>query len=267
VANLGFLVLLGLLIYRRPSSRLLEGLSILNIFGVLFATTSGLGMVFSLVVMPQIRSQNRISVYLSFYCLACVALLLNVAWQRMATTRRGMHLANGLLILLLVAAIWEQHPSQCRPDLAGIKPRWQKDARFVGRIESLLPPKAMVYQFPYMAYPESPRVAGLDSYQTLRFYLHSDTLRWSAGAMKGREADRWQQQIAELPLSEQLKAISAAGFAGIQVSRLGYADHGEEIERQLGQLLGIEPVVDNETDSFFPLPAPPGPGESIRLGR
>ncbi len=188
VANVGFLVLLSLLIYRKPVSRLLEGLSILNIFGILLGTTGGLGMVFSLIVIPQIRSQNRISVFLSFYSLACVALLLHLVWQRMATTRRGMHMANGLLIGLVIAAMWEQHPSQCRPDYVGIKPRWRKDARFVAQIESVLPPKAMVFQLPYMAYPESPRVGGLDSYQTLRFYLHSNTLRRSAGAMKGAKA-------------------------------------------------------------------------------
>jgi phosphoglycerol transferase len=255
VANAGFLVLLSLLIYRKPVSRLLEGLSILNIFGILLGTTGGLGMVFSLIVIPQIRSQNRISVFLSFYSLACVALLLHMFWQRMATTRRGLHMANGALIILVLAALWEQHPSQCRPDYIGIKRRWSQDARFVARIESAVPPKAMIFQLPYMAYPESPRVAWLDSYQTLRFYLHSDTLRWSAGAMRGREGDRWQQQIASLPLPDQLKAITAAGFAGIQINRLGYADHGEEIEEQLRDLLGVESIGDNDTDCFFPLPA------------
>ena len=34
VANIGFVALLGMLLYRKPVSRLLEGLSILNIFGI-----------------------------------------------------------------------------------------------------------------------------------------------------------------------------------------------------------------------------------------
>ncbi len=94
VANIGFLVLLGLLLYRRPTSRLLEGLSVLNVFGILFATVGGLGMIFSLLITPQIRSQNRISVYLSFFSIICVAVLLQALWNRFATTTS----ANGHLM-------------------------------------------------------------------------------------------------------------------------------------------------------------------------
>ena len=41
LANLGLVVLLGLLLHRKPVPRLLEGLSVLNIFGILLATTGG----------------------------------------------------------------------------------------------------------------------------------------------------------------------------------------------------------------------------------
>ena len=57
-ANVGLLVLLGLLIYRKPVSRLLEGLSMLNIFGILLATTGGLGRgVQPARLRPQILAQ------------------------------------------------------------------------------------------------------------------------------------------------------------------------------------------------------------------
>lgn len=253
VANIGLIVLLGLLLYRRPVSDVLAGLSILNVFGILLGTVGGLGALFSLLVAAQIRSQNRISVFLSFYSLACVAVLLAAAWQRLATTRWRQHLPNGLLILLVLAALWDQHSPRCRHDFAGVKRRWSQDAEFVAAIEKTVPAAAMIFQLPYISYPESPPVGRLESYSNLRFYLHSSTLRWSGGAMRGRESDAWQQHVLTLPPAEQLAALAAAGFAGIQVSRLGYDDLGQQVEAQLRQQLGVEPLVSPSGDeAFFP---------------
>lgn len=275
VANVGFLALLGILIYRRPVARVLEGLSILNVFGILLGTVGGLGVLFSVLVMPQLRGQNRISVFLSFCSLACVAVLLEAAWRRLSTTRLRQYLASGLLILLVGFAMWEQHPYQCRPDYLGVKTQWDEDAAFVSAVESSLPEGAMIYQVPYVSYPESPPVGLLEPYTNLRYYLHSSKLRWSGGAMRGREADQWQKQIAAWPLGEQLQAIAAAGFAGIQVNRAGYDDFGESIEQQLREQLGVEPIVGpGENESFFPLPAAgqavaqcPEPGAAVSAAR
>ena len=96
LANIGFVVLLGLLLHRKPIPRLLEGLSVLTIFGVLFGTMGGLGMLFNLLVTPQIRSQNRISIFLSFCCLACLAFLLQLGWARWATSRKRKLLLTGM---------------------------------------------------------------------------------------------------------------------------------------------------------------------------
>ncbi len=96
VANLGFLALLGMLLYRKPLPKLLESLSVLNLWGILFATTGGLGMIFSMIVMPQLRSQNRVSVFLAFYSLLCVAFFLSLIWRRYGSSRAGQRLMSAL---------------------------------------------------------------------------------------------------------------------------------------------------------------------------
>lgn len=251
-ANVGLLVLLGVLLYRRrPVPPVLEGLSILNASGILLGTVGGLGAVFSLLVATQIRSQNRISVCISFFSLACLALLLDAAWQRLASTRWRQHLPNGLLILLVLTAIWDQHSPRTRHDFGGVKKRWCQDAEFVAAIESSVPAEAMIFQLPYISYPESPPVGRLESYSNLRFYLHSSTLRWSGGAMRGRESDHWQQQVLALPPAERLAALAAAGFAGVQVSRRGYDDSAAAVEHQLREQLGVEPLVSPSGDETF----------------
>ncbi len=177
-ANIGFVALLGLLLYRKPVSRLLEGLSILNIFGILYGTVGGFGMLFALLVSPQIRAQNRISVFLSFFSVCCVAILLQAIWSRVAITRRGQYLVTGLLAALVCVALWDQHPRCYRPDYVRIKQEWARDAAFVADIESAVPAGSLVYQLPYAPFPEGPMVHQHCSYPAIRFYLHSNSLRW-----------------------------------------------------------------------------------------
>ncbi len=112
----------------------------------------------------------------------------------------------------------------------------------------------MIFQMPYTQFPEGPLVHHHTSYNAMRFYIHSNTLRWSSGAMRGREADQWQEQVAALPVHEQIQYIAQAGFEGIEVSRQGYEDDGKQVEYQLRRLTGVEPIVsDNQLHSFFPL--------------
>jgi phosphoglycerol transferase len=253
VASVGFLVLLGVLCRRRVSP-LLKGLSLLNIFGFLCGTTGGLGMLFSLLVTPQMRSQNRICVYLSFLALAAIALLLQSVWRRAATTRPSQGLFCGALALLVWFGLWDQHPRSSRPDYEAIRREWSQDAQFVAEIEASLPPGAMIFQLPYTKFPEAPGVCQHHAYYAMRFYLHSRALRWSSGAVMGRAGDQWQEQVSSLPLEEQLEAIAAAGFQGIQVSRRGYPDQAAQLEARLRERLGMTPIVSpNDRDSFFRL--------------
>jgi len=89
-------------------------------------------------------------------------------------------------------------------------------------------------------------------YDPFRAYLHSKTLRWSHGAVRGRESDLWQQQVVGRPIAQLVKTLSLAGFAGIYLDRHGYADGGKEIEAGLSSLLGSPALVSgNDRISFF----------------
>jgi phosphoglycerol transferase len=252
IANLGYMTLLGLLLYRRRAWQWLEGLSVLHITGILLGTIGGLGMVFNMLVSAQIRSYNRISIFLSFFSLACVALVLQQLWQRYEHTKHRRRLVVAGLAALLAFGIWDQYPRTMRPDYGRLHRRWHRDAEFVKDIERALPTGAMVYQLPFTRYPESPAVLAHHAHFAIRFYLHSDTLRWSTGACRGREGDAWQMKVAELPLEEQLETLAEAGFRGIQISRNGYADNGAEIECQLSALLDVKPIESEiGEESFF----------------
>src|SRR5207244_1350618 len=95
--------------------------------------------------------------------------------------------------LLVTAGIFDETPAHLLPDYHAWKDFYQADAAFVRSVEDSLPSGAMVFQLPYVPYPEPSREA-LPRYQPIlrhsydhfRGYLHSQTLRWSYGGMKGR---------------------------------------------------------------------------------
>jgi phosphoglycerol transferase len=88
-------------------------------------------------------------------------------------------------------------------------------------------------------------------YEPLRGYLHSSTLRWSYGAIKGRPAD-WASQLAGRPLSYLLAAVTAAGFEGVWVDPAGFEPAmARRVGAALRSLLGAPPLLSPDRDLWF----------------
>src|SRR5205823_302872 len=79
----------------------------------------------------------------------------------------------------------------------------------------------------------------------------SRTLRWSYGAMKGRETDAWQAAVAARPLLELVPAVAQAGFDGLYVDRAGYEDGADQVERTLTRLLATPPLRSDDGRFLF----------------
>ncbi|MDQ2921683.1 MAG: hypothetical protein M3R52_08775 [Acidobacteriota bacterium] len=266
VGSIGFLTLLGWLLFRKPvagqmgegdeTSALLSQLSILNIGGVLLATIGGFGSMFALLISPQLRSYNRVSPYLAFFSLFAVVLLLERVYRRRANTGQARTIFQASLGLILLLGILDQTGKGISfvPQYAAFGAENASDADFVRRIEAAVPHAAMIFQLPYVPFPENPPVNLMQDYEHFRPYLHSKHLRWSYGAIKDRDIARWQMSTANLPTDQLLETISIAGFSGIYLDRKGYADNGAELEAKLRSLLGIDPLVSpNNQMSFFNL--------------
>jgi phosphoglycerol transferase len=80
----------------------------------------------------------------------------------------------------------------------------------------------------------------MTDYEHLKGYLHSSTLRWSYGGVKGRDGD-WQKSLPEDPklLVAELEQLN---FQGIWINRNGYEDRGALLIDQLSSL-GLELVI------------------------
>jgi phosphoglycerol transferase len=132
-----------------------------------------------------------------------------------------------------------------------MKAQFEKDASFIHQIELVTPEQGMIFQLPYVPFPENPPIYNMTEYDHFRGYLHSKHLRWSYGVMRGREGDRWLRSISAKPIPELLDAVSLKGYAGIYVNRTGYPDRAERVESELSRLLGVTPVISLDGDLAY----------------
>ena len=102
----------------------------------------------------------------------------------------------------------------------------------------------MIFQLPYVPFPENGPTHRMLDYDHFRPYFHSRTLHWSYGAMRGRETDRWQRLVAALPPVEMVDRLRRAGFSGVYLDRFGYEDDdARQLEAVLRVYLGTAPIV------------------------
>jgi phosphoglycerol transferase len=246
MGSLGFLFLIAWALYRNERTDddhplgIFNHLSILNISATLIGTIGGFGSLFAHLIMPQIRAYNRISVYIAFFSLFTFILLLNALLRKYFQSGALRIVSYVLIAALIVLGVLDQTKKYILPDFKVTKAEFEADREFIKRIEAQTPPGSMIFQLPYTSFPEG------TSYDHLRAYLHSDHLRWSYGAMKGRSSDAWQLAATSLPNPEMIETIAAAGFAGVFIDRIFYPDQGQKIEADVAALAETPPLISNQ---------------------
>jgi hypothetical protein len=241
MGTLGLLALLSTLLLapsrERPRSELFRTLAFLNVMMLILGIVGGLGSLFALLVSPQIRTYARVNVVIGFLALFALGLLL----ERLRGRRP--RLADALTPLVLALGLLDQATLRAVRAYAALKTAYQSDAALVRRIEASVPAGAMIFQLPHVSFPEGMAVQGMGSYDTIRPYLHSHSLRWAQPAMRGRAGDAWLAAVSEQEPPRLLRTLTDAGFEGLLIDRQGYADGGVAIEDAFRRLLGGEPVV------------------------
>jgi len=218
---------------------LLRTAGFLNLCALLLATVGGFGAMIA-VVLPQIRSYNRISVFIGFLAIVALASLAQRAFTRWPSWP-GRAALVAALVALTVLAVLDQTPPSLATPVAQVR-QYASDVAFDAAVARAVPAGSLVFQIPYMPFPEpGGAIYGMQDYDPLRGYLHADGLRWSYGAMKGRADDAWQKATAALAPAEMIREARARGFSALWVQLNGYADGGAGIRGTLTGLLG-EPV-------------------------
>lgn len=259
IATLGFLGLVVATLVSGLGGRsgepapIYRGAGAASLIAFFIATMGGFSSVIGLVY-PQLRAWNRLSIFIAFFALLAVATALDRAGRWMSSRRSGRPLFAGLLSVVLVLGVLDQTNGTFVPAYEETARAYESDRAFIHRIEREVPSDATVFELPYASFPESvpPPPGRTIVYDLVRPYLHSQNLRWSFGAVRGRPGD-WAARLADRPLTEIVPEISAVGFDALYVDRLGYADDARATaaERELVQILDSQPLKSQDGRLLF----------------
>lgn len=244
---------------------LLNGFSSMTLWILLVGSMGGLAVFISLLVTTKIRGWDRLSIYITLMSLAAVGILIQLAWRRVRRSRVLRNNPRGAVARLALPAValvilgiglWDQTAPSLVPNYSEVKTNFDEDDSYVAAItHKVTDPTSMIFQLPYQPFPEGPYlVNNMIDYDHIRLSLHSDSLRWSYGGVKGRPETDWPSLLTNLSTAEMVKRVAATDFAGISIDRQGYADNGKKIEADLNSTLRIKPVVSSKgTYSFWDL--------------
>ena len=217
-------------------------LGIVMIAALLLATKGGVSRALEFAGLQGVRAWSRIAIVVAFASIVVFARLLDrlrVVVHRRRWPRPRVAYA-GVLVIVLVLGVLDQASPELMPS-AGETSRaraWRADAAFVASLQRQLPRDAMVFQLPVVDFPEHSSVGRMSAHDLIKEgYLHSTTLRWSTGGVRGRDGE-WQWPASLLPMPDLVRGVAAMGFSAVMLDRYGFRHNGQEQMRDLRALLG-----------------------------
>lgn len=183
---------------------------------VALGTIGGLAQFVGQFGFTQLRAWNRISVVIGFVAFAAFGHVIDDL-RKMSDKKK--FLVSVFTPLLILFAIFDMSPRTTIP--ISTKREWLADSNLVRKVENYFGGDSAVFQLPVMQFPENGSIFKLGDYEHFKGYLHSESLRWSYGGVKGRESD-WQLQLPTIPTSISLECLAALNFEVLWVNLKGY---------------------------------------------
>lgn len=256
IASLGLLVVLSRVVlrWRDSDDTLWDGLTCLSVATILLSTVGGFGSLVAHFGFAWLRCYNRISICLQFFALTAVGLLLSQAYFRLARKgTRGEIIAASAVFAITALGLWDQTPHMPPYNYAAAKASFVNDREFFQSLEAKLGPDSTLFPLPSLPFPE--HLEGqYCTYELLRPYLHTSSMRLSFGALRGYEGDEWAKHFARLPIPSLVDSLARAEFSGIYLDRRAFGDHGTQAEQQLVELIPTHPINSRDGQlAFFDL--------------
>ena len=272
-AGFVFLIIHGVLAMARRASRvrILDVASLLNLSCVMIATIGGFASVAATAgvllfgpesILAQVRCYNRIIVFIAFFSYYAASVLVRRSLFRISAYVKGNQFKTTVALVgwlpVFAFAVWDQVPFNLTPSADG-EVRYASDKSFFSRIESNLPTRSMLFQYPYNIHHMNISNSGVPPYNYadgLRPYLNSRTLRFTYGGDAGSAQANWLKETSACAPDQMVRRLCEYGFAGIIVHRKLFEDpkSAAEFEAQLRSVLDVSPEESADHDfSFFPL--------------
>lgn len=200
----------------------------MSVAGILFGTIGGFGVLFNMLVAPDVRAQNRISVFLAFFALLVIAL--GCDWA----VRRSRAAGGILLATILVIGLWDQSfPfAGLNATAAATRDEYRQLESLVREMEAELPTGSRVLELPFRLYFNEPNRVRHVVHDHFKPYLVSGHLRWSYPALSN-EQFRWQQSAMRVSEQDLPAVMTREGFAALWVDKFAYEDNAASLLAQL----------------------------------
>lgn len=207
---------------------------------VLFSIVGGINLLLGTVGFTWFRATNRYSI---------IILIISLLFTLKFISKHCSRKAIITLSLIIIGMTYFEFIRDIKSSKTQNYQRVISDISFVDSIENELP-NAKIFQLPIVKFPESPSVHNMTDYEHLRPYLHSSTLSFSYGNVKGSGTDNWQEELTKLPIDRMIDKISLYGFDIILYNKNGYVDNGELLSSTLIKK-GFYSIADSEDFRAF----------------
>ena len=227
---------------------LVASLSGLVFVAFIFSTLGGLSTIIS-VFTSSIRGWNRMSILIAILCLAILGLVIDALIARSKRVAWRKPIAIATAAALLVVGFIDQTPGDSDREYAGNAQAFHDDAAYFAEVQDAVPVNGMVLVLPQIPFPESNAETGLLASDQLIPYLHTSTVRWSVGGIKGRPHSDWAGELEQYGLENVAALGAATGFSGVLIDRAASVDHGVALEAAIAESTGARPLV-SPSDRF-----------------
>lgn len=250
IASIGFILLciyLWISFIKKKGSFLGDFCSLCVLTCILFATVGGFSSLFSLLITPQLRAYNRISIYILCFSLLFLAVIIK-------SFNCKSYIKWIVLGAFLVIAFYDQivvAPST-GSNWDGFETQAEIYDDFYSQVEGILPEQAMVYQLPFIGFPESISIENMGCYDQLSAYIFTNDLKWSHGGVKGRNEKAHQLYQDKGMGFYFLSAVLDEGFSGICIDLDGYSiDDQSEMIHFYSDIMNLEPIISSDGSLYF----------------
>jgi len=241
-------------------SRLYRPAALGMLLCLLIASVGGFSSLLAYVLTPDVRGWNRMSLFIAFFSLLAAACLLQAGLRALARRRAWRYWPALAVLAVLVLGVLDETSNDFTPSYKAARVEYRSDSAFFGEVQTRLGAGAAVFELPYVPFPEGygDRTTSLGftspnfgtTYEELRGYITSSSLRWSYGAIKGRAAD-WEGELASKPLALAVAAASLSGFQGLVIEPGGYQIAPGVLLSTLRAMLGEDPSISPQGDLWF----------------
>ena len=196
---------------------------------VFYSIVGGINGFLGLFGIIVFRSSNRYSIVI----LAIVLLFLVKRLSALTNKSRHVLVAVAAGVVTCIAVLDQSPRPPTRAAIKRARELVASDKQIVTALEAKLPAQAMIFELPVVGFPEMSPIRGMQDYEHFRPYLHSRSLRFSYGSVKGRTRERWQAETARLGAAYLVNALERYGFSAILINKKAYEANGAALLAEL----------------------------------